>query len=411
MPAVSVYKPHSEGDGNLVVLMSSDSPDYPQIGLVDSEGNLIDRGRYVGRTNGGRPTYRFSRPGHAHRGTVSVIAGRDVYPIGNPGLRDENVAPGQLAQGAAAPQREAGQATGYVQPELAEPPQPISPVVSALGNLKFAQRFGTTALQVGQGIANHGLGTTVSAMSSGVPASSLAHSAGGIGANPATNYIPSSGGGAGFNFAGAGIAAAMIAAAMHSRKSDGRKEQAVGERFQNLLATNPQRDELAEGYQYFPGQDRSYLVTDRAGMGRGLEALGYAPGSAGRLFQDEIYRPAGSTEPATQAGINGLSIFEWQNPSDKEALRNHLTDTAIPLREWVASAPKFQLNDAGQEQAQKWVNANPAPVKSNFMTVVNNKSGNLLTIRQGDPIPRGYSAGAAKAPIKQSSVRVTQGQQ
>lgn len=94
---VSVYKPHSEGDGNLVVLMHSSAPGNQPVTLMDESGRVLDRGRYVGRTNGGRPTYRFSRPGHAYRGSrVAINAGGQIFPIGNPALRDENVRPGSL---------------------------------------------------------------------------------------------------------------------------------------------------------------------------------------------------------------------------------------------------------------------------------------------------------------------------
>ena len=66
-----LWKPVSEGDGRLVVLLSSSFGD-PAVFVVDPKGNAIERGRHVGRTNGNRATYRFGRPGH-HFGSPSVL--------------------------------------------------------------------------------------------------------------------------------------------------------------------------------------------------------------------------------------------------------------------------------------------------------------------------------------------------
>lgn len=75
-----VWKPVSEGDGNLVVLLPATAGDV----LV---GVNTERGRYVGRTNGNRPTYRFSRPGGAYPpGSVLTIGSLQlVVPV--PGRR------------------------------------------------------------------------------------------------------------------------------------------------------------------------------------------------------------------------------------------------------------------------------------------------------------------------------------
>jgi hypothetical protein len=62
----NVYKPVSESDGRLVVLLSSNyAADTPVTMLDGKNCNAIERGRPVGRTNGSRPTFRFSRPGRS----------------------------------------------------------------------------------------------------------------------------------------------------------------------------------------------------------------------------------------------------------------------------------------------------------------------------------------------------------
>lgn len=88
---LSVYKPVAHGGGPLVVLMSRDQPSYRQIELRDESGRVVDVGRYSGRTNGNRPTYRFSRRGSDYPGRVSVVSAGRVYPIGPAGQRRENV--------------------------------------------------------------------------------------------------------------------------------------------------------------------------------------------------------------------------------------------------------------------------------------------------------------------------------
>ncbi len=57
-----VWKPVSDNTGNLAVLLPSS---YSNVGVsvLSPDGNLIENGNYVGRSNGDRPTYRFSRPG------------------------------------------------------------------------------------------------------------------------------------------------------------------------------------------------------------------------------------------------------------------------------------------------------------------------------------------------------------
>ncbi|MFT5113269.1 MAG: hypothetical protein ACI8P9_002597 [Parasphingorhabdus sp.] len=66
-----LWKPVSEGDGNLVVLLSSGFGD-PAVFVIDTKGNAIERGDHRGRSNGNRATYRFRRPG-AHFSSPSVL--------------------------------------------------------------------------------------------------------------------------------------------------------------------------------------------------------------------------------------------------------------------------------------------------------------------------------------------------
>ena len=84
-----IWKPHSEGDGNLVVLLASGVPNIGVL-VVDPKGNAVEVGRYVGHTNGNRATYRFSRPGRRF-GAPSILrvgtpSGTD-YCIPNPAAR------------------------------------------------------------------------------------------------------------------------------------------------------------------------------------------------------------------------------------------------------------------------------------------------------------------------------------
>ena len=74
-----VWKPVSEGDGNLVVLTppSSGATSMTISGPFGSEN-----GRYTGRTNGNRPTFRFSRPGCGYGNGIQVSTNSgDFYNI------------------------------------------------------------------------------------------------------------------------------------------------------------------------------------------------------------------------------------------------------------------------------------------------------------------------------------------
>ena len=81
-----VWKPISEGDHNLVILLPT-SYGSPEVFILDGEGNYVEQGRYVGLTNGGRATYRFSRPGHGYSDTSYVQAGGSIYKVISTHLR------------------------------------------------------------------------------------------------------------------------------------------------------------------------------------------------------------------------------------------------------------------------------------------------------------------------------------
>jgi hypothetical protein len=74
-----LWKPVSESDGNLVILANS-SYGSDDASLVDSEGNVVEKGRYVGRTNNNRPTYRFSKPGGAYPTNLRIKFGNKMFP-------------------------------------------------------------------------------------------------------------------------------------------------------------------------------------------------------------------------------------------------------------------------------------------------------------------------------------------
>jgi len=80
-----VWKPISEGDGNLVILIPSYSS-TTSVGIEYSGGS--EQGNYVGRTNGDRPTFRFSAPGTAYGQNITVSSETgETYDIGDGGTR------------------------------------------------------------------------------------------------------------------------------------------------------------------------------------------------------------------------------------------------------------------------------------------------------------------------------------
>jgi len=92
-----VWKPVSEGDGKLVVLLPSSS-NQTTLTVTRADGTT-ETGTYAGKTNGGRPTFRFSSPGSAYQGGqtvagVTIGAGSDDGIVGVSGgssFNNENV--------------------------------------------------------------------------------------------------------------------------------------------------------------------------------------------------------------------------------------------------------------------------------------------------------------------------------
>ena len=81
-----VWKPVSEGDGNLVIL-TPPGTDSANVTIEDINGQVIDTGRNVGRTNGNRFTYRFSSPGSGYEAAAFLNIGGVRYRIDNPAAR------------------------------------------------------------------------------------------------------------------------------------------------------------------------------------------------------------------------------------------------------------------------------------------------------------------------------------
>jgi len=77
-----LWKPVSESDGKLAVLIPS-SMGAQKVSVLDSSGNLIENGRYVGRTNPNRPTYRFGRPGGSFPVPCLLRVGSRTYNVPN----------------------------------------------------------------------------------------------------------------------------------------------------------------------------------------------------------------------------------------------------------------------------------------------------------------------------------------
>lgn len=90
-----LFKPISEGDGNLVVLLpKSMSGDVSGVTIKDSSGQILDEGRVMGDYDDGRPYFRFASPGSAYPDNITVTAmmsdGTDYdYKIASPSQRYE----------------------------------------------------------------------------------------------------------------------------------------------------------------------------------------------------------------------------------------------------------------------------------------------------------------------------------
>ncbi len=81
-----VWKPISEKNRKLVILLPTEYG-APDIYIQDREGNVIEKGDYVGRTNGNRATYRFSKSGGQYPNPCYLEVGDALYEVNNPRLR------------------------------------------------------------------------------------------------------------------------------------------------------------------------------------------------------------------------------------------------------------------------------------------------------------------------------------
>ncbi len=92
-PAGFVFKPVSESNGNLAILLpSSMAGSAQEINLIDEDGNIIERGDSYGIYEDGRPLFRFGNPGsgYPHNLTVQVIlnsGSEKNYSIPDPSQR------------------------------------------------------------------------------------------------------------------------------------------------------------------------------------------------------------------------------------------------------------------------------------------------------------------------------------
>lgn len=70
-----VFKPVSEKDGNLVILLPSEfAGEIVRLQLFGTDGTLIETGDDQGETNGNRPTFRFDQPGADYPANIQVVA-------------------------------------------------------------------------------------------------------------------------------------------------------------------------------------------------------------------------------------------------------------------------------------------------------------------------------------------------
>lgn len=83
-PGGFLWKPASESDGNLVVLLPPElKGNVDSVRIEDASGNTVASGRFAGdNKNGGRPHFRFDKPGAAFGNNVRAVAttkdGREV---------------------------------------------------------------------------------------------------------------------------------------------------------------------------------------------------------------------------------------------------------------------------------------------------------------------------------------------
>lgn len=94
-PGGFLWKPVSDSNGKLVVLLPPKlAGQAKSVEVQDASGKTLAKGRYTGDANGGRPHFRFDKPGAAFGSDVRVVAtladGQKVtYPIKNGAARND----------------------------------------------------------------------------------------------------------------------------------------------------------------------------------------------------------------------------------------------------------------------------------------------------------------------------------
>ena len=77
-----VWKKNAERDGKLVVLLPSSYPVSAGVAMADRTGKVIERVNNGPRSNGNRPTFRFSRPGSSYPSPgILIVGGSTKYCI------------------------------------------------------------------------------------------------------------------------------------------------------------------------------------------------------------------------------------------------------------------------------------------------------------------------------------------
>lgn len=86
-----LWKPISEGDGNLVILFPAEFDVPFRDVFVFATGGDIESGNFVGFSNGNRQTWRFDFPGSAYTGQVTVddIGQECDWFVESPGERQD----------------------------------------------------------------------------------------------------------------------------------------------------------------------------------------------------------------------------------------------------------------------------------------------------------------------------------
>lgn len=102
-----LWKPYSDSDGNLAVLMPYD----PGGAVIKDKntGEVLGTGRGIGRGNGFAQTYRFDQPGSAYNNAVLEFSDGTTFDVTDGSLRYENQGSGQSGEAITA-------SGGYVPP-------------------------------------------------------------------------------------------------------------------------------------------------------------------------------------------------------------------------------------------------------------------------------------------------------